>query len=112
MSLTERERRCLEDLALEISHEDPALARMLTRGRWLPRRARMRLSVLSFLTSRRWWQWCLALMTIGGLVVFLVAGVPPSPVTDTVGAAIMLTGAAVLCVVRLVAGHRRRRNPV
>jgi hypothetical protein len=111
MSLTERERRCLADLALEIGREDPGLARMLTRGRWLPRRTRMRLSLVSFLSSRRWWQWSLAALVLGGLAAFLSTGLSPRPITDAIGAGIMLGAALLLAVVRLVAGHCRRSAP-
>lgn len=111
MSLTERERRCLSDLALEIGREDPGLARMLTRGRWLPRRTRMRLSLVAFLTSRRWWQWSLAALVLGGLAAFLSTAAAPTPATDGIGAGIMVSAALLLGVVRLISGHRRRSAP-
>jgi hypothetical protein len=111
MSLTERERRCLADLALEIGREDPALARMLTHGRWLPRRTRFRLSIVSFLTSRQWWQWSLAALLLGGLAAFLSTGASPRPVTDAIGAGIMVAAAIMLGVVRLVTGRRGRSAP-
>ncbi len=109
MSLTERERRCLEDLAQEIMRDDPILARMLTRGRWLPRRARLWVAGMAFLASRRWWQWLFVVVMVGGVVVLLATVEAPRPVVVTVGAGILAIGSALLCGIRLLVHHRRRR---
>lgn len=109
MSLTERERRCLDDLAREISHDDPDLAHRLTRGGWLPRRTRMRLSVLAFLGGRRWWQWIAAAAMVTGAVLVLASMDDSRSAVAVTGAAVLVPVSIALCVTRL-AVHRRRRR--
>jgi hypothetical protein len=71
----------------------------------------MRLSLVAFLTSRRWWQWSLAALVLGGLAAFLSTGAAPTPVTDGIGAGIMVAAAVLLGAVRLLTGRRRRSLP-
>lgn len=106
MSLTQRERRCLDDLAQEFRHDDPLLAHMLTRGRWLPRRTRVWVSAASFVRTRRWWQYLLAVAAVGGLTTLIVAARAARPAAFLVGASLLVGTSVVVCVASVVRRHR------
>lgn len=107
MSLTDRERRCLDDFAQEFRRDDPLLAHMLTRGRWLPRRTRLWVSAAAFVRTRRWWQYLLMAVAVCGLITLMVAVLGAHPVAFIVGASVMVGASAAVCVISVV---RRRRG--
>jgi hypothetical protein len=104
VGLTSQQRHQLDELAGEIAHENPRLARALA-GRWYARRLRRNTRRRSRVRQRHILA-CLAMLLMLAAVPLLCAGaIVAQPVLILLGAIAIVSGPA------LVAGARLRRPP-
>lgn len=100
VDLTSEQRRQLDELAGEIAHDNPRLARALA-GRWYAMRLRRNTRTPGRVRQDRVLGWCAMLLMLAAVPLLSVGAVLAQPALILIGAIAVVNGPALLTAARL-----------